>query len=71
MRETLNKLLAKDTGQIVEKVALDVDRDYILEPDNAIKYGLIDSIIEHRDLKVAGLPTAPSNGSDGAASLVR
>jgi ATP-dependent Clp protease, protease subunit len=71
MRETINQLLATHSGQTAEKVAQDVDRDYILEPDNAIKYGLIDSIIEHRDLKVVGMPPTPGNGSDGAAPLVR
>ena len=71
MRETINQLLATHSGQTIDKVAHDVDRDYILEPDDAIKYGLIDSIIEHRDLKVAGILPGPGNGSDGAAPLVR
>ena len=42
MRETLNQILADATGQPVERIARDVDRDYILEPDQALEYGLID-----------------------------
>src|ERR1700691_4005934 len=50
MRETLNQILADATGQTVEKVSRDVDRDYILEPDQALEYGLIDRIIDSRKL---------------------
>jgi ATP-dependent Clp protease protease subunit len=50
MRETLNDILAKATGQTAEKIARDVDRDYILEPDQALEYGLIDRIIDSRKL---------------------
>src|ERR1700728_752161 len=51
MRETLNDILAKATGQTAEKIARDVDRDYILEPDQALEYGLIDRIIDSRKLQ--------------------
>ena len=51
MRETLNDILAKATGQPVEKIARDVDRDYILEPLQALEYGMIDHIIESRALQ--------------------
>ena len=50
MRESLNQLLATHTGHTVEKVSHDVDRDYIMSATEAIQYGMIDSIIEHRDL---------------------
>jgi ATP-dependent Clp protease protease subunit len=50
MRESLNMILANATGQPVEKIARDVDRDYILEPDQALEYGIIDQIIESRAL---------------------
>jgi len=50
MRETLNDILAKATGQTIEKVARDVDRDYILEPDQALEYGMIDHVISSRAL---------------------
>jgi ATP-dependent Clp protease protease subunit len=48
MRETLNDILAKATNQSLDRIARDVDRDYILEPDAALEYGLIDRIIASR-----------------------
>ena len=54
MRESLNQLLARHTGQTPEKVAQDVDRDFIMEPEEAVKYGMIDSIIEQRQLPPRG-----------------
>ncbi len=49
MREILNKILADATGQDVEKIARDVDRDYIMESDQALKYGMVDKIITRRE----------------------
>ena len=51
MRESLNQILANATGQPVDRIARDVDRDYILEPDQALAYGMIDRIIESRALQ--------------------
>ena len=51
MRESLNQILANATGQPVDRIARDVDRDYILEPDSALEYGIIDRIIESRALQ--------------------
>ncbi len=48
MRESLNVLLAKHTGQPLEKVKLDTDRDNIMNAQEALKYGLIDSVLERR-----------------------
>ena len=48
MREILNGVLADATGQPVERIARDVDRDYILEPDQALEYGMIDRIVSSR-----------------------
>jgi len=50
MREILNARLAQATGQPVERVARDVDRDYIMEPDQAVTYGMIDRVIASRDM---------------------
>ena len=50
MREILNKMLSDATGQPVERIAKDVDRDYIMEPDVAVDYGMIDRVIASRDL---------------------
>lgn len=44
-RETLNKMLAKNTGQQLSKVEKDVDRDFFMSADEAKKYGIIDKIL--------------------------
>ncbi len=54
MRETLNELLAEATGQPVDRVARDVDRDYIMGPEQALGYGMIDRVITSRELATAG-----------------
>ena len=51
MRETLNQVLSDATGQPVDRVARDVDRDYIMEPEQALEYGMIDRIISSRVLQ--------------------
>ena len=52
-RERLNLILAKHTGQAVEKVAEDVDRDRFMSPEEAKEYGIIDHIVTHRGEVVA------------------
>jgi len=49
MRQSLNEILADATGQPVDKIARDVDRDYIMEPQQALDYGMIDRIISSRE----------------------
>jgi ATP-dependent Clp protease protease subunit len=43
-------MLADATGQPVDRIAKDVDRDYIMEPEGAVLYGMIDRVISSRDL---------------------
>ncbi len=50
MRAMLNQMLAEATGQPEEKIARDVDRDYIMDPDQALDYGMIDRVITSREL---------------------
>jgi ATP-dependent Clp protease, protease subunit len=50
MRENLNQMLADATGQSIDKVARDVDRDYIMDPQQAVEYGMIDRVISSREL---------------------
>ena len=50
MRETLNKILADYTGQGIDRIARDVDRDYIMSPDQGVEYGMIDKVVTSRDL---------------------
>ena len=45
MKNKLNKMLAKNTGQKIEKVELDTERDYFLDAHEALEYGIIDKIL--------------------------
>jgi ATP-dependent Clp protease protease subunit len=47
-RERLNQILAKHTGQDIEKIRIDTDRDYFMSGTESVKYGLIDAVLEHR-----------------------
>ena len=49
MRELLNGILAEAAGQSIDKIARDVERDYILEAPQAVEYGLVDRIISSRE----------------------
>ena len=48
LRERLNKMLSDHTGQTVEKISADVERDYFMNAEQAKTYGLIDQIISKR-----------------------
>jgi ATP-dependent Clp protease protease subunit len=54
MRELLNQILADSTGQPMEKIARDVDRDYIMEADQAVEYGMVDRVISSRSMAPVG-----------------
>ncbi len=45
MKQKLNEILAKHTGQKLSKIEKDVDRDYFMSPEEALKYGLVDQVI--------------------------
>ncbi|HYD93065.1 MAG TPA: ATP-dependent Clp endopeptidase proteolytic subunit ClpP [Candidatus Paceibacterota bacterium] len=47
-RDRLNKILAKATGQPLEKIEKDVDRDYFMMADEAKKYGLVDTVFKNK-----------------------
>ena len=49
LRHRLNEILAKHTGQEIDKINDDTERDFILEADAALDYGLIDKIIVSRE----------------------
>jgi ATP-dependent Clp protease protease subunit len=55
-RDRLNKILAKHTGQSVETIKKDTDRDNFMSSDNAVGYGLIDKILENRGEIAAAIP---------------
>ena len=48
-RERLNQLLVKHTGQTVERIQEDTERDYIMSAEQAQEYGIIDEVIRKRD----------------------
>jgi ATP-dependent Clp protease protease subunit len=56
IRQHLNELLAKHTGQSIESVAKDTDRDNFMGPDEAVAYGLIDKVLDRRTDAVAEAP---------------
>ncbi len=48
IRETLNQILSEHTGQTVETIARDTDRDFFMSAEDSKKYGLIDDTLTHR-----------------------
>lgn len=62
LRERMVEVLARHTGQEPERIATDIDRDYILRGDDAVAYGLIDQVVAPAESLV---PSVNGNG-DGA-----
>ncbi|MGI6604687.1 MAG: ATP-dependent Clp endopeptidase proteolytic subunit ClpP [bacterium] len=52
MREVLNEILVKHTGQPMERIQRDTDRDFFMSAQEAREYGLIDEVMERRGVKV-------------------
>jgi ATP-dependent Clp protease protease subunit len=48
-KERLNQLLAKHTGQPLDRVEKDTDRDYFMSGTEAVEYGLIDTVLDRRE----------------------
>ncbi len=65
IRERLNDILAKHTGQPLDKIALDTERDYFMSGEEAKKYGIIDEVIT-RPPKMMKLVEQGDGGKDGA-----
>jgi ATP-dependent Clp protease protease subunit len=64
-RELMNEIIATHTGQPLEKVSKDTDRDFILTADQAVEYGAVDEIITSRGIT----PQLVKPGVNGAMSL--
>ncbi|HET7231196.1 MAG TPA: ATP-dependent Clp protease proteolytic subunit [Longimicrobium sp.] len=60
VRERMNLIYSEQTGQTPEKIAEDLDRDRFMSPDEAVAYGLIDQVIQHK-----GEEGAAGNGNGG------
>lgn len=52
VRERLNKILANHTGQPLEKIQIDTDRDNFMSGEDAVQYGLIDKVLANRQASV-------------------
>ncbi len=61
-RKLLEQLIAEHTGQALEKVAKDTDRDFILTAQEAVEYGVVDEVITSRKI-TPGLATVAASGS--------
>ena len=48
LRERLNEIMAKHTGQTVERIGQDSDRDRFMDGESAVEYGLIDTVLQKR-----------------------
>jgi ATP-dependent Clp protease protease subunit len=48
MRDLLEEILAEHTGQTIERVHTDTDRDFVMEAEEALTYGIIDTVISSR-----------------------
>ncbi len=51
IKEVLNEILSKHTGQSVEKISQDVDKDYFMTSEKAVEYGIIDKVITRSEMK--------------------
>jgi len=49
MQKKIHEILAKHTGQPLEKIAKDFDRDYYMDAQGAVEYGMVDEILEGRE----------------------
>lgn len=58
IRERINRILALHTGQPIDKIQLDTDRDFFMSAEQAVEYGLIDGVVDKRpetgDIKAKG-----------------
>jgi ATP-dependent Clp protease protease subunit len=64
-REILNGILADATGQPLERIQRDVDRDYIMDAEQAVEYGMVDRVISRRELPGV-TPALNGNHPNGA-----
>ena len=51
IKETIHRILAKHTGQPIERIRRDTERDFFMSSEDALKYGIIDKIITKREIQ--------------------
>jgi ATP-dependent Clp protease, protease subunit len=49
LKKRLNQIMANHTGQPIDKIDRDTDRDYILSAEQAVEYGIVDQVISRRE----------------------
>lgn len=54
LRQQLNEILARHTGQPMDKIQEDTERNFFMSPEEAIEYGIIDAVIAKREMAKAG-----------------
>jgi ATP-dependent Clp protease protease subunit len=50
-RDRLYSILAEHTGQDIEKIAVDADRDYYMTAEQALEYGIVDQVVSQRAIQ--------------------
>lgn len=73
MRERLNLIYAKHTGQKIERIEQCMERDMFMSPEEAKEFGLVDEVIEHRPMAlvtdaIGSVGDGESKGKDGSSS---
>ncbi|PAN39194.1 hypothetical protein PAHAL_7G227200 [Panicum hallii] len=68
VRDRLNKIYAKHTGQAIDRIEQCMERDMFMDPEEAHDWGLIDEVIEHRPVSLVSdaVGSDPPNGGNGA-----
>jgi len=55
IKETIHNILVEHTGQPVDKIAADTERDFVMSSEEALEYGLVDKVISSRKIKEVNL----------------
>ena len=53
MREELNQILSSHTGQSIDKIREDTERDFFMSGEQSVEYGIIDKVVEKKEIKNA------------------
>jgi ATP-dependent Clp protease protease subunit len=54
IRSNINQILQSHTGQSLEQIEKDSERDFFMDAEEALKYGIVDKVITRRELSTAG-----------------
>ncbi len=52
IKETIHRILTEHTGQAIEKIQQDTERDFFMDSEEALEYGIIDKVITHREIQI-------------------